>query len=366
MNDKKLRIVIADDSVVMRCLFVDLINAQPDMEVVAIAADGLRAVTAVTQSAPDLIMMDVAMPGLDGLEATRAIMHARPTPILITTRSEIGPTSIITFRALAAGALDVLRKPEAKLLRDSKACRCAFIERLRELGNIRKRSDSWRTVIAMTPTRPPPSVRRAMPNSVNESAELIAIGASTGGPQVLRTVLGSLSPRTAPPVLVVQHMSPEVIDSFAAWLAELLPLPVCVARDGQLARPGCVYIAPAHRHLRVNATRVLELDDGPLHQDQRPAVDVMFQAVATHIGRDAIGVLLTGMGADGAQGLLQMRDAGARALAQDEGSCVVYGMPKAGVLPLDTAPAVLAERLARVSYCPPTTLDCNEASRAHG
>jgi two-component system chemotaxis response regulator CheB len=368
MAIKKLRIVIADDSVVMRQLLVDVIGAQPDMEVVASVSDGLRAVNAVTQFAPDLITMDVHMPGLDGVEATRAIMHARPTPILIVTASEVGPTSITTFRALAAGALDVLPKPDGKLLRESIAYQRAFLARLREIGSIRKRDDSWRSALAPLPTRPPPSVLRAPPNNPGgERAELIVIGASTGGPQVLRTVLASLNPKSAPPVLVVQHMSPEFVDSFAAWISELLPLPVCVARHGQQARPGCVYIAPAHRHMRINAMRAIELDDGPIYQHQRPAVDLMFQSVATHIGRDAVGVLLTGMGADGAQGLLQMHEAGARTLAQDESSCVVYGMPKVahelGAVPNGTAPSVIADRLARIAYSSPTTATSTATAR---
>lgn len=370
MAIKKLRIVVADDSVVMRQLLADVINAQPDMEVVACAADGLRAVSAVTQLAPDLITMDVAMPGLDGVEATRAIMHARPTPILIITASEVGPTSITTFRALAAGALDVLQKPDGKLLRESIAYQRLFLARLRELCSIRKHGESWRSAIAATPTRPPPSVLRGNASGASERAELIAVGASTGGPQVLRTVLGSLSPKIAPAVLVVQHMSPEFVESFAAWLSESLPLPVCIARHGQPARPGCVYIAPAHRHMRINAMRALELDDGPAHQHQRPAVDLLFQSVATHMNRDAVGVLLTGMGGDGAQGLLQMREAGARTLAQDEASCVVYGMPKVahdlGAVSGGTSPSVIAERLSRISYCPPTSSYRNEPTSDSG
>lgn len=367
MAIKKLRIVVADDSVVMRQLLIDVINAQPDMEVVASASDGLRAVSAVTQLAPDLITMDVAMPGLDGVEATRAIMHARPTPILIITASDVGPTSITTFRALAAGALDVLHKPDGKLLRESIAYQRAFLGRLRELGSIRKRGASWRSTITSTPTRPPPSVLRASATLTGEHAELIAIGASTGGPQVLRTVLASLSPKSAPPVLVVQHMSAEFVDSFAAWIGELLPLPVCVARHGQPARPGAIYIAPAHRHMRINSMRAIELDDGPIYQHQRPAVDLLFQSVATHIGSDAVGVLLTGMGADGAQGLLQMREAGARTLAQDESSSVVYGMPKVayelGAVSNGTDPSVIAERLSRVAYGPPTAVTPRATAR---
>lgn len=357
MDAKKLRIVVADDSVVVRQLLVDVINSQPDMEVVACVSDGLRAVSAVSHLSPDLITMDVAMPGLDGVEATRAIMHARPTPILIITSSEVGPTSVTTFRALAAGALDVLHKPDGKLLRDSIAYRRTFIARLRELATIRKRTDSWRTALAPAVTRPPPSALRGG-GSGSERAELIAIGASTGGPQVLRTVLGALDPKVCPPVLVVQHMSPEFVDSFAAWLGELLPTPVVVARHGLPAQRGHIYVAPAHHHMRINTMRAMELDDGPIYQHQRPSVDLMFDSVATCLGANAVGVLLTGMGSDGAQGLLHMREAGARTLAQDEASCVVYGMPKVafdvGAVSTGSTPQLIADRLSRIQYQPPS------------
>jgi two-component system chemotaxis response regulator CheB len=368
MTGRKLRIVIADDSVVVRQLLCDVINAQPDMEVVASVSDGLRAVSAVGQLVPDLITMDVAMPGLDGVEATRAIMHARPTPILIITSSEVGPTSITTFRALAAGALDVVQKPDGKLLRDSIAYKRTFIARLRELATIRKRTDSWRTAITPGPTRPPPSVLRTGPTPSGERAELIAVGASTGGPQVLRTVLSALDPKIAPPVMVVQHMSPEFVESFASWLGELLPVPVAVARHGQHVKPGCVHVAPAHHHVRINAMRMIELDDGAIYQHQRPSIDLMFDSVASHIGRGAIGVLLTGMGSDGAQGLLSMRQAGARTLAQDEASCIVYSMPKVayelGAVSMGSSPALIADRLSRISYEPPSMRpQCSSPSR---
>jgi two-component system chemotaxis response regulator CheB len=354
MNAKKLRIVVADDSVVVRQLLVDVISAQPDMEVVASVSDGLRAVNAVSQLLPDLITMDVAMPGLDGVEATRAIMHARPTPILIITSSEVGPTSVTTFRALAAGALDVLHKPDGKLLRDSIAYRRTFIARIRELATLRKRTESWRSALATAPTRPPPSVLRQSSGRGSERAELIAVGASTGGPQVLRTVLGMLDPKNVPPVLVVQHMSPEFVESFAAWLGELLPVPVVVARHGQMAQRGQIHVAPAHHHMRINAMRTIELDDGPVYQHQRPSIDLMFESVAACFGQSALGVLLTGMGNDGAQGLLSMRHAGARTIAQDEESCVVYGMPKVafelGAVSNGTSPAMIAERLSQIHY----------------
>jgi two-component system, chemotaxis family, protein-glutamate methylesterase/glutaminase len=171
-------------------------------------------------------------------------------------------------------------------------------------------------------------------------------------------VLTTLDPKNAPPVLVVQHMSPEFVDSFAAWLGELMPVPVVVARHGQPAQRGHIYVAPANRHMRINAMRAIELDDGPIYQHQRPSVDLMFESVAKHIGQDAVGALLTGMGSDGAQGLLSMRQAGARTLAQDEASCVVYGMPKVafelGAVSMGTAPSLIADRLSRIHYQPRT------------
>jgi two-component system chemotaxis response regulator CheB len=328
-----LRVLIADDSQVTQQLLRELIDAEPDMMVVGTAATGRETVEKVERLRPDLVTMDVVMPDGDGISAAQRIMAQRPTPIAVITAAPIGSGSSLTFDALSSGAVEVLPKPGRSILDDARE-RESFARQLRhvaEVGAIGMRNPRARagksdpdgvcasaTPCATTPARGAPS-----------SAALIALGASTGGPPCIHTILSALDPASAPPVLVVQHMSREFVPGFASWLRDTLPLAVEIAREGTLACAGHVYVALGDHHLTVDRAGVLHEDRGPAVQYQRPAVDVLFQSIAQSYGPRAIGVLLTGMGADGARGLRAMRDRGAFTVAQDEASCTVFGMPQA-------------------------------------
>jgi two-component system chemotaxis response regulator CheB len=264
--------------------------------------------------------MDVDMPEMDGIEATREVMSRAPTPILIFTASTVARERKVAFEALAAGALDVYHKPTSAL--DGSTGVNGEANRLRQLLTllapikvIRRRSsrDSQPFLVAVAPPA-------ALP--VTSHHRILAIGASTGGPMAVLTVLKGL-PRTIPLcVLLVQHQSPEFMDDFISWLADNLSLPVRAAVAGDVVRPGVVFVAPADQHMRLQP-------DGRISLDKEPPM--LFSSVASAVGAKAIGVLLTGIGRDGAAGLLAMRRSGALTVAQDEASSVVYGMPRAAV-----------------------------------
>jgi two-component system chemotaxis response regulator CheB len=327
-----LRVLVADDSQVTQQLLRELIDGEPDMIVVGTAATGRETVEKVERLRPDLVTMDVIMPDGDGIAAAQRIMAQRPTPIAVITAAAIGAGSSLTFDALSSGAVEVLPKPGRKILDDARE-RERFTRQLRHVAEV--------GVIGIRSPRPRGSKSdpegigsSALPapaptHGVPATAALIALGASTGGPPCIRTILAALDAANAPPVLVVQHMSREFVPGFAAWLRDTLPLPVEIAREGVPICAGHVYVAPGDRHLTVDAAGVLHEDCGPALHHQRPAVDVLFQSVANAYGTRAVGVLLTGMGADGARGLRAMRDAGAFTIAQDEASCTVFGMPQA-------------------------------------
>jgi len=325
-----LRVLVADDSQVMQQLLRELIDAEHDMIVVGTAATGRELVAEVERLRPDLVTMDVVMPDGDGIAAAQRIMAQRPTPIAVITAAPIGTGSSLTFDALSSGAVEVLAKPGRKILDDARE-RASFARQLRhvaEVGviDIRNPRAPKPDPASVRPSAPPCVVSQA--HGVPVSAALIAVGASTGGPPCIRTVLSALDPASAPPVLVVQHMSREFVPGFAAWLRDTLPLPVEIAREGTAIDAGHVYVAQGDRHLTVDAAGVLHEGCGPALHHQRPAVDVLFQSIAEHHGARAVGVLLTGIGADGARGLRAMRDGGAFTVAQDEASCTVFGMPQ--------------------------------------
>ena len=327
-----IRVLVADDSQVTQELMRAIVDAEPDMIVVGTAVTGRDAVRQVERLRPDLVTMDVVMPDGDGISSTKQIMAQRPTPIAVVTTALADPVANVAFEALAAGAVDVFAKPHRRTL-DDHVERAAFARKLRyvaEVGVVGIRSGTRPTTRRDGISSLPPALdtpRRGMP----ASAPLIAVGASTGGPPCIRTVLGSLDPETSPPVVLVQHMGGEFIPGFASWLQSTLTLRVEVGASGVAIRPGHIYIAPGDLHLKVDARGVLYTDSSAPRMHQRPSVDVLFHSVADAYGSRAIGVLLTGMGEDGAEGLAAMRVAGSVTIAQDEESSVVFGMPKAAI-----------------------------------
>ena len=336
----KIKVLCVDDSALIRDLLSEIINSQADMEVVAVAKDPLIARDLIKQHNPDVLTLDVEMPRMDGLDFLERLMRLRPMPVLmVSSLTQAG--SEITLRALELGALDFIAKPQVGIRQGLMDYSELIAEKIRAAA--RSQPQSVRRTAAAQPV--------ALKAPLISSEKLMVIGASTGGTEAIRYVLQSL-PVNSPAVLIAQHMPGGFTRSFAERLDRLCNIRVKEAEDGERILPGHAYIAPGTAHLKLarsGANYVAQLDDGPPVNRHKPSVDVLFQSVATNAGRNAVVALLTGMGKDGAQGLLTMRQAGAYTCAQDEASCVVFGMPKEGialggaseVLPLDR----IAERL---------------------
>jgi len=327
-----IRVLVADDSLTVRKRIVDLITAHPDFEVVAEAADGREVVEACQRLRPDVITLDMMMPVMSGLAATEYIMAFCPTPILIVSSSFNRGEIFKTYDALAAGALDVLEKPrddnaegawERRLISTLR-----IISRIKVITHPRGR---WAHLGQnSTPAVESPSVSNG---AVRAKCELVAIGASTGGPGAVVDVLGGLPKDFSLPILLVIHISRVFGAGFAEWLNGLSPFPVAFARHGERVPPAgtCrVLLAPPDEHLIVRDGRLWLTQDEERHSC-RPSVDSLFESVATQFGARAAGCLLTGMGRDGAKGLLAIRQAGGRTIAQDEATSVVFGMPREAI-----------------------------------
>ena len=330
-------------------------DAQPDMIVVGMAATGEEAVRLVQRLRPDLVTMDVTMSGMGGVHATRRIMASLPTPIAIVTAHPVGPGQEITFRAVAAGAVDVIAKPGVEVFEADGEKRERFVRQLRNVANVGAAGIRGRAAYEAVSDDDRPTTRPPMvgPNQ-RTSAGLIAIGASTGGPACIREIVGMLDPAHSPPVIITQHMPAQFILGFAEWLASNVALPVQVAQCGARLGRGQVLVAPGSQHLEVTDDGTVRIGATPPVLHARPSVDVMFQSVALAYGSRAIGVLLTGMGSDGAEGLLAMRESGALTIAQDEASCLVYGMPAAAcrmkAAELSATPHHIGRFLARIRF----------------
>ncbi|MBX3653540.1 MAG: chemotaxis response regulator protein-glutamate methylesterase [Ramlibacter sp.] len=319
-----IRVLVIDDSAVMRSFLGRVVQAQPDMTLAAVVSDPLHAINRIRQSAPDVITLDVEMPNMNGLDFLGKLMAVRPLPvIMISSLTQRGADA--TLRALELGAVDFFPKPASFDELDSVAADIA--EKIRAAAQARV---SRRRAFAPVAQRKPVAPGTARPGG---SDTVIGIGASTGGVEALRVVLADL-PANMPPILVAQHMLPGFTAPFARRLDTLCALTVKEAQDGEEVLPGHVYIAPGGWHLRLarHGTRqVLQVsDDAPVNR-HRPAVDTLFRSMAAVAGARAVGVLLTGMGADGAEAMLALLAAGARTLAQDEASCVVFGMPRQAI-----------------------------------
>ncbi len=341
---KKIRVLVVDDSALMRRLLTELIGAEADMEVVGAASDPYVAREMIRSHNPDVITLDVEMPRMDGLKFLENLMRLRPTPVLmVSTLTEKG--SDVSLRALELGAVDFVAKPKLDIVHTMSAYGEEIAEKIRGAA------------LARFPDRArEPSLPLArIGESWIPSEALIAVGASTGGTEAIKKLLVALPPEM-PGILIAQHMPEGFTRSFAARLDGLSRMRVKEAEDGERVVPGHAYIAPGHSHLlleRSGAKYLLRLSQSELVNRHRPSVDVLFRSVAANAGANSIGVILTGMGKDGARGMLDMRHAGAHTLAQDEASCVVFGMPKeaiaigaaAEVAAIDDIPALLLKRL---------------------
>lgn len=322
MNAAKIKVLCIDDSALIRNLMREIINSHDDMEVVALAPDPLVARDLIKVHNPDVLTLDVEMPRMDGLDFLERLMRLRPMPVLMVS-SLTSAGSEVTLRALELGAVDFVEKP-------SLGIRSGMLEYSELIaGKVRAAAHS-RPRRARAENAAPAAALRA---PLMSSEKLVIMGASTGGTEAIRTVLEPL-PSNSPAILIAQHMPGGFTRSFAARLDRTCRITVKEGEDGERVLPGHAYIAPGDVHLalaRSGANYVVRLDDGPPVNRHRPSVDVLFHSAARHAGSNAVGVLLTGMGKDGAAGLLAMRRAGAATIAQDEASCVVFGMPREAI-----------------------------------
>lgn len=335
-----VRVMIVEDSLVVRELLRYIVSRDPRLELVAAVASGEEALAAIGSARPDVISMDIRLPGIDGLETTRRIMAERPTPIVVIADAVEDSSLHISMNALRAGALSVVEKPVATTHAGYESVAgeiCTQLRIMAQVPVIRRRpiGSEWAGRSAAAPAAPAP-----MPLVSGQSPSVFGIAASTGGPPALAKVIGALPENFPLPILLVQHMGPAFMEGFAAWLDSVVTLPVGLARDGERAEPGRVYVAPGDRHLELGSNRVMRVIDSAPVSGQRPAATVLFRSIARYAGPSAIGALLTGMGEDGAVGLGDMHAAGAQTVAEHESTAVVYGMPAAAVR-LGAARAVL-------------------------
>jgi len=356
---RRVRVLVVDDSAVVRNVFAQELSRDPGIEVVGTAPDPFVARELLLEREPDVITLDLEMPRMDGITFLRKIMKYRPTPTIVV--SSLTPSGgELAMEALAAGAVDVMCKPGAAYSVGDMTAQ--LVEKVKEAAAAGIRT-------------PPPSAAAAPPAKGGATGaaalsapalsrttnQILAIGASTGGTVAIERILATLPPNT-PGIVITQHMPELFTTYFANRLKSMSRLDAREAKDGDSVVPGVVLVAPGNKHMllkRSGARYLVEVKDGPRVNRHRPSVDVMFRSVARSAGRNAIGVILTGMGGDGAQGLLAMREAGARTIAQDENTCVVFGMPKVAidggaverVLPLDQIAGEmlrLAEETGRV------------------
>lgn len=323
-----LSVLVVEDSATVRRFLRDTLEADPRILVVGEAGDGEEGVAAVQRLAPDVVVMDVSMPRLDGVEATRRIMRTRPTPILIFCAASDVPGAARGFEALEAGALALVEKPAPGA--DLVALGRALVERVRVIAGVRP-VRRWSVAREPAPPRPrsaapaPPSGPHRAPRTV----AAVGIAASTGGPAAALEVLRVLPADLRAPILLAQHITPGFTQGLVRWLDREVPLEVAVATSGEEARPGRVYVAPDDHSLWLTRTGRLSCERRP--ESIRPSADLLFESLAQVHGREALGVILTGMGDDGARGLAALHAAGALTLAQEPESCVVASMPRAAI-----------------------------------
>jgi two-component system chemotaxis response regulator CheB len=332
----RIRVFIVDDSAVVRKVLTDLLSQTPDIKVIGSAQDPLFAQAKMAVDWPDVIILDVEMPRMDGITYLRKIMSERPTPVVMcsTLTASGSGTSV---QALRLGAIDVVAKPKSDLRNSLPEASPELLTAIRTAAKANMKAVNTRQTPSLRPANKLTAdvmISLSGAKQVHSSDQrVIAIGASTGGTQALEIVLKAL-PATMPPILVVQHMPEKFTQTFAQRLNEVCLLNVKEAEDNDTVLPGRVLIAPGGQHMMLRSTQLgasVKVKDGPLVNRHKPSVDVLFRSVAKYGGSNAIGIIMTGMGDDGARGIKEMHNAGAITFAQNEATCVVYGMPQEAV-----------------------------------
>jgi two-component system, chemotaxis family, protein-glutamate methylesterase/glutaminase len=321
MTAKKIKVLVVDDSTVMRMLLVELLTADPGIEVVGAVSDGEAALEFLEHERADVVLMDIHMPQLDGFEATRRIMETRPLPIIICTATADPRELAVAFRSMEAGAVACVEKPVASGP-DVEAQRLHLLQTVRLMSEVKvvRRWSRMRSV----PSKLDGGRQRP---AASAGGRIIGIGASTGGPPALQTILSRLPRELPAPILIVQHIARGFLPGMVEWLNETTGLRVQIAAHGTSPLPGCAYVAPDDFHLGVSASGLIALAREAPENGLRPAISYLLRSLAKHFGPAAIGVLLTGMGKDGAAELKTLKEQGAYTIAQDRESSVVHGIP---------------------------------------
>lgn len=330
---KKIRVLIVDDSAIVRQTLSELLSSDPAIEVMATASDPLAAVNKIKDEVPDVITLDIEMPHMDGITFLQKIMSQHPIPVVICS-SLTGNKSATALKALEYGAVEIITKPKIgtkQFLEESKIHICDIVKAA-SLVNIKKKN------AANINVEPKLSADVVIPKTTNKAMiqtteKVVVVGASTGGTEALKTFLESF-PSDSPGIAIVQHMPENFTTAFAKRLDTTCKITVKEAQDGDTLIRGRALIAPGNHHMllkRSGARYYVEIKDGPLVSRHRPSVDVLFRSSARYAGKNAVGVIMTGMGDDGARGMLELKEAGAYTIAQDEKTCVVFGMPNEAI-----------------------------------
>ncbi len=349
----RIKVMVIDDSAVVRQVVTGVIESDPGLEVMGACADPIFAMERMKKQWPDVILLDVEMPRMDGITFLKKLMQEHPTPVVIcSTLTEAGAAT--TVEALTSGAVTVVTKPKVGLKQFLSESAEELTNTLRSAARVNVTRLAARAKAGKPAVKNTADVMLAAPSAkaMSQTTEhVIAIGTSTGGTQALQEVLTAL-PAVCPGIVIVQHMPPQFTGAFASRLDSLSQIEVREAKDNDRVVPGTALIAPGGKHMmlkRSGAQYYVEIKEGPPVNRHCPSVDVLFRSVAKCAGRNALGVIMTGMGDDGARGLKEMRDAGAQTVAQDEATCVVFGMPKeaikldaaARIVPLDSIPNII-------------------------
>lgn len=339
---EQVKVLIVDDSALFRQLLYKILSADAAIEVVAMAADPFIAANKLTKQVPDVIILDYYMPRMNGLTFLKKIMSQHPIPVVFLADID-SDGSEIAYKAIEYGAVDVLSKEIFATSNNAEQASSKICEIVKKAAHTKLKKKFFSDVAIVTPKFSADAVLHAVKSkSQITSDKIIAIGASTGGTEAIKIFLEELPPNS-PGVVIVQHMPENFTRAFAERLNDLCQIQVKEAEDGDVIEAGIALIAPGNQHMMVKRRGMkyyVELNSGPLVNRHRPSVDVLFRSAAIYAGKNCIGILMTGMGDDGAKGLLEVREAGGRTIAQDERSCVVFGMPKEAIQ-LNAAESVL-------------------------
>jgi two-component system chemotaxis response regulator CheB len=338
-----IKVLIVDDSKLAVKNISDILESDPDISIIGSASGGDKAISMIAEDLPDVITMDINMPGMDGFAATKRIMEISPIPIIIVSGAYNKENVSLSFRAVEAGALAIIEKPAAIESHDYLRERTDFINLVKLISKIKVKKPKGASLSLKEKSKTDVKI------TLKSVIEIIAVGASTGGPPALQKFLTELGSEFTLPILIVQHIAKGFSEGFAQWLSDTCGLKFKIPADGEKIAGGTVYIAPDNFHMGVDGKGCIVLDNGPQIKNLKPAVAYLFNSVAEAYGAKAIGVLLTGMGRDGAEELKIMKDRGAVTFAQDQESSIVYGMPgeavKIGAAVFVLPPDEIADRI---------------------